>query len=372
MSLALRLPALRLPKLPTAKVSGLWQKHHWALVALWLAFMAGLMGADLWFTHRMHQPLPEAALEVGPIPLPLVAGVDPVDQPLDPAPAAGLEVDTPEGKLPIAVGNRAPLTVYAYPFDRTEARPRISIVLVDAGPQVSLTAQALRKLPGSVAMAFNPYTPGLGTAMASARQAGHETLLMIPADNTSRGYDPGPGALRMSLSTKDNMQRLHILMGKATGYVGLMINPETALLNASGLPRALLDEAKLRGLALLSGNQDFTDMGLNDGSPTAQITLALDSTLSPADLETRLAELEQRARESGHVVATSALYPFVINKLAEWLPTLSAKGISIAPVSAAANPIKPAEAAAAPDAAHDAAAPSDHSSTTNTPPAARH
>lgn len=369
MNIAQRLPALHLPQLPTAKVAGLWQKHHWAVVALWLAFMAGLMGADMWFTKRIEHPLPEAALEVGPMPLPLVAGVDPVDQPLVPAPAPGLEVVTPEGKLPIAAGTRTPLEVYAYPFDRSEARPRISIVLTDAGPQANLTGQAIRKLPGSVALAFNPYTPGIGTAMASARQSGHETLLMIPADNTSPGYDPGPGALRLSLSERDNLQRLHILMGKASGYVGLMVNPETALLHISGMPRALLGEARVRGLALLSDNQDLTDIGLNDGSPTAQITMALDGTLTPEAFEDRLAELEQRARETGHVVATTAIYPFVITELAKWLPTLANKGIAIAPVSAAANPVRPDEAAPATPQQHSS--PANHSSA-HTPPAASH
>lgn len=357
MNLALRLPALKLPQiasklalpklrvpaLPVAAIikssRGFWLKHHWALVALWLAFMAGLVGADFWFTSKLGKPQPEAALEVAPVPLPLVAGVDPVDAPLDPAPAAGLEEVTAEGKLPvIGKDGRTPLAAYAYPFDRNEARPRISIVLTDVGPQAGLLRDAITRLPGSVALAFSAHTPSLGTAMAAARQAGHETLLLIPADSSSPlAYDPGPGALRLGLPVLDNLQRLRLLMGKATGYVGLMVNPETALLNINNLPGALLTEARQRGLLLLSNNQTLTDRGISEGSSTAQITLALDASLDPADLDARLAELEQRAREGGHVVATSALYPFVIRRLAEWLPSLSEKGIAIAPVSAAAS-----------------------------------
>lgn len=355
MSLAMRLPALppvarELSRALSGALAGLrslWQKHHWPLVAFWLAFVAGLIGADLWFSYRHVTPMPEAELAIGPIPPPLVAGVNPVDQPLDPAPAPGLEEITQEGKLPvIAKDGRTPLAVYAYPFDHTEARPRISIVLTDVGPQTNLLNDAMAKLPGSVALAFNAYTPALGTAMAAARQAGHETLLLIPADGPSPlTYDPGPGALRLELSAPENMQRLHIIMGKATGYVGLMVNPETALLQIPNLAGALLTESQQRGLELLSNNQDMTDLGASSGSPTAQITLALDSSLDPDALDERLAELEQRAREGGQVVATSALYPFVINKLAQWLPTLESKGIAIAPVSAAANPIKSAVAA---------------------------
>lgn len=358
MSLAQRLPAFRLPALPRPALGKVWEKHHWAVVALWLAFMAGLMGADLYFSVRHAVPQPETAVVVAPTPLPLVDGIDPTDLPLDPAPAPGLEEVRAEGKLPVmAPDGRSPLGVYAYPFDRTEARPRISIVLVDAGPQVTLTGEALRRLPGSVALAYNAYTPSLGTAMAAAREAGHETLLIIPADAAGTlGYDPGPGAVRLGLSASDNMQRIRLLMGKATGYVGLLVNPDTALFNVGGLPAALLDEARARGFALVSANQEFTDLGLEQKAPVAPIALRLDSTLSPAGLDERLAELEQRARESGHVVAISALYPFVITKLAAWLPTLAHKGIAIAPVSAAA----PLPAAAAAPAAEAASAP--HSS----------
>lgn len=348
MSLALRLPAL--PRLPTQRLVALWKKHHWAVVALWLAFVAGLLGADLYFAHRQSAPLPEARLDVGPIPLPLVAGVDPVDQPLPPAPAPGLEENVAEGKLPvIAPDGRTPLDVYAYPFDHSEARPRISIILTDVGPQPSLLNDAIKRLPGSIALAFSPYTPAVGEQMANARKAGHETLLMVPADSLNPlAYDPGPGALRNSLSVGENMQRLRLLMGKTTGFAGLVLNPDTAVLNTATLAGALLTEGQQRGLALFSVSPDFTDMGVAQGSPTALVSTALDASLNPADLDGVLANLEQRARESGQVVATSALYPFVINKLAAWLPTLAAKGIAIAPPSAAANPIKTEAAAATP------------------------
>lgn len=353
MNLALRLPAL--PGLPTKRLGAFWDRHRWAVLALWLAFMSGLLGADLWFAHTRAVIQPEAELNVGPTPLPLVAGVDPVDQPLPPAPAAGLEEITTEGKLPVtAPDGRTPLAVYAYPFDKAEARPRISIILTDAGPQRNLLQEALKKLPGSVALAFNAQTPGLGQIMADARQAGHETLLTIAADGSNPlNYDPGPGALRSTLSVNENMQRLHILMGKATGYVGLFINPETMVLNNANLAGALLTEGQKRGLEIVSLDQNYTNMGAAQGSPTALASVQLDHSLNPADLDTTLEELERQARMNGSAVATSALYPFVVARLASWLPTLSAKGIAIAPVSAAANPIKSSTVAPAPaDAPH--------------------
>jgi polysaccharide deacetylase 2 family uncharacterized protein YibQ len=312
------------------------RQHSKAAVLIWVAFLLGLLGADLWFTTRQSPVLPIAAVELGPVPLPLVAGQEPRDRALPPAPYPGMVQQTTEGKLPtLAADGTPPYRAYAYPFDRSDARPRITIVVTDVGLQASLLENAVRKLPGSVALAFNAYAPNLDQQLANARQAGHETMLVVPADGLDpASYDPGPGAMRNALTADENMQRLRLIMGRGFGYIGLLLDPRTAVLATPNLAGALLTEGQARGLALLSGNPEFTKMGLAQGSPAVDITLSLDRSLDPAAVDAALAELEQRARESGHVVAITALYPFMTDKLANWLPTLSQKGLALAPLSA--------------------------------------
>ena len=325
------------------KAKHFWQRYHWPMVAVCLAFMGGVVGADMWSNQRsLSSSSPQAEVMVRPMALPLVAGVNPLDRPLPSAPLPGLESNEAEGKLPvISAQGVAPFQAYAYPFDTQDARPRISVILTGVGQQANLLSTAINKLPGSVALAYNPTLPGLGQMIAAARQQGHETLLTIPADAAdTASFDPGPGALRGSLSVNDNIQRLRLLMGKASGYVGLIIDPQTSLLSSPLMARALISESQQRGLELLSDNEDFSALALEAGAPAATITLSLDKTLDPADLDTVLAEAEQRARESGQVILTSAPYPFIIDRLASWLPTLSGKGLAIAPPSALASPLK--------------------------------
>lgn len=348
------------------KAKHIWQRYHWPMVAVCLAFMGGVVGADMWSNQRsLSSSSPQAEVMVRPMALPLVMGVNPIDRPLPSAPLPGLESNEAEGKLPvISAQGVAPFQAYAYPFDTQDARPRISVILTGVGQQANLLSSAINKLPGSVALAYNPTLPGLGQMIAAARQQGHETLLSIPADaKDTTSFDPGPGALRGSLSVNDNIQRLRLLMGKASGYVGLIIDPQTSLLTSPLMARALISESHQRGLQLLSDNEDFSAMALEAGAPAATLTMALDKTLDPADLDTVLAEAEQRARESGQVILTSAPYPFIIDRLASWLPTLSGKGLAIAPPSALASPLKHEAPAAEAHLPESAAKPETHPTT---------
>lgn len=358
MSLAMRLPKLSLSGLPLPRVAvgQLWRKHHWPVTGLAALLCAGAAGFVVWQQMHATPASPEAVLAVGPMPAPLVPGMNPKDMPLPAAPLAGLEAMETDGKLPrLGPGGLAPYKAYGYPFDSSDARPRITIILTGAGPQPALLESAIKRLPGSVTLSFSTATPDLGLIMARTRQAGHEMMLQVPADGLDpSSYDPGPGALRNNLSINDNIQRLRLLMARTTGYVGLLLDPQTAILARHDLGAALLQEGRSRGLALVSGSQEFGSLGENDGAPVGTITTALDATLDPATLDATLAELEQRARESGHVIATSALYPYIIDRLADWLPTLSAKGLAIAPVSAVVSPLVAPEQASTPrDAAPD-------------------
>ena len=62
--------------------------------------------------------------------------------------------------------------------------------------------------------------------------------------------------------------------------------------------------------------------------------LHLDDEASGPAIAARLAELEDMARTHGSAIAIGSPYPVTVKALAEWLPTLAAKGIAIAPVTA--------------------------------------
>lgn len=325
--------ALRSP----AELQRTLMQKRWPLTMLWVAFLGGVTTTQIWLSHRAEVQPPQAVLAVDPTPLPLVAGEDPLDRPLVAAPLDGLEETTAEGRLPIiAPDGMMPLRAYAAPFNRHDPRPRVAIVLTDVGPQAAPLNEAIRRLPGAVDLAFSAHTPDLGKALAAAREAGHETMLAAPADrlDAALGDDPGPGALRRALSAGENMQRLRLMMGKGSGYIGLVLTPGTWPAEDSNFGGALLSEVQKRGLAVLSTSEALSQRGQVQGKLALTTTLALDRDLTPEGVSAALAELEQRSREMGQVIAISPAYPLVLEKLAEWLPTLSHRGIAVAPLSA--------------------------------------
>lgn len=370
MTLAARLPKAftTLPDLAALR-QGV-QKRRWPLALLWVAFLGGVTSAEIWLSHGAPPEPQQAIMALDPTPLPLVAGEDPLDHALVAAPLPGLEETTAEGKLPIiSPQGLSPLRAYAAPFNRNDPRPRLAVVLTGVGLQSAPLNEAIRRLPGAVALAFSAHTPGLGKALSEARAAGHETMVAVPSDRLDAdiGSDPGPGALRRALSVNENLQRLRLMFGRGSGYVGFVISPESWINSDPAVAGALASETMYRGLVMLAANDDLAYSAQAQGSPVLSTTVRLDRDLTPAGVEAALAELEQRTREMGQAVAVTGPYPLVLEMLNNWLPELTHRGLALAPVSAlvadpAPSAAAPARAAGEVSGEHSESAPPENTS----------
>ncbi len=307
-------------------------------VALWIAFLGGLVGADIWYEAHDNAATelhPLATFSIGPTPLPWVEGVNPADQPLVTAPIVDLEEQTEDGKLPrIGVNGQMPLTAYAYPFDKSDNRPKIGVVLLSVGLESQELSQALLTLPGSVAFGFSLFTPSLAQTLAKARSEGHEAWLTLPAERVdSAVWDAGPGALRKDLSLEENLHRLKVMMGKASGYVGFVIDPNTTVFNNPQLAEGFIDETRHRGLGVLTMDSGLIEHGNSIGGLTAQAVRTLDPFKSSEGMLENLQEVELQAKNLGSALIFVPVYPTTLRRLQEWLPQLAAKGLALAPPS---------------------------------------
>ena len=57
----------------------------------------------------------------------------------------------------IGADGRKPMDVYARPFDRTDPRPKIAIIVGGLGLGEAVTQAAVDRLPEGVTLAFTPY-----------------------------------------------------------------------------------------------------------------------------------------------------------------------------------------------------------------------
>lgn len=243
-----------------------------------------------------------------------------------------------QGVLPrISDSGLLPRQVYARPFVAS-GKPMIGVVLTGVGIGARGTSDAITKLPGEVTLAFAPYGRDLENQVSRARRDGHEVMLQVPMEPQDYpDSDPGPHTLKAGANPRENLERLHWLMSRFTGYVGLTNFMGSKLMAETGPYGSLLEEINRRGLL-------FLDDGTSTKSRTQEIGRKLGLPVAVADrihdpsgtksLEMLLQDAEGLARKNGSTIISIPALPANIDRIAAWERDLAARGLVLAPVSA--------------------------------------
>ena len=270
--------------------------------------------------------------------------------PADSAPREQKLVEmTTHGPIPkVADDGTRPADAFARPVKALPGKPdapRIALVIGGLGISANVTADAIAKLPGAVTLALMPYGANIERLAAQARDAGHEILLQVPMEPF--GYpdnDPGPQTLLTSLTAEQNLERLHWLMSRFQGYVGLA-DAMGARFTASEQSFApVLRETAKRGLI-------YVDDGANPRSvasriagannmPFAKADLVLDTVPTPSEIDHALGRLEMAARERGLAVGMASALPVSIEHIGKWAKAAESRGLLLIPISAVASRAK--------------------------------
>jgi polysaccharide deacetylase 2 family uncharacterized protein YibQ len=255
------------------------------------------------------------------------------------APEPRLTERIPLGLLPkVGEDGTLPRQFYARPFAGT-AKPRIAVVLTGVGVSARSTADAVTRLPGGFTLAFAPYGRDLESQVFRARRDGHEILLQIPMEPFDfPDSDPGPHTLRAGGSSRENLERLHWLMTRFPGYVGLMNYMGGKLLSTPSALQPVLDEIGRRGLLFLDDGTTprsmAPDLGRRLNLPVLQADRTMDATGSTRPLAAMLEEAEGLAQRQGRAVITVPALSANIETLISWEADLARRNIVIAPLSA--------------------------------------
>ncbi|MFD0389268.1 divergent polysaccharide deacetylase family protein [Tistrella bauzanensis] len=202
--------------------------------------------------------------------------------------------------------------------------------------------QAAIDLPGAVTLAFSPYAPELRRWIERARMAGHEVMLELPMEPD--GYprnDAGPAALLTTLEPDRNRERLHWTLSRATGYVGVKPLMGERFLRSPQHLRPVLDEMQERGIMIVAQENEATDIGValarEIGVPRALARFTVDAVATPQAIDQRLNALEALARRDGKALAVAEAWPVTLERIANWIATVEARGFAFAPATALAD-----------------------------------
>ena len=141
------------------------------------------------------------------------------------------------------------------------------------------------------------------------------------------------------------LRRLRWDLTRFSGYVGVYDHMDLTFADSGGASETLLDELKAQGLLLLesriAARSAVAQIAQRLGVPHAARDLFLDDKLDAAAIAANLRALEELARRRGVAIAIGHPQDATLAALAQWLPTLPAKGIALAPISAVIEAAKP-------------------------------
>jgi polysaccharide deacetylase 2 family uncharacterized protein YibQ len=253
---------------------------------------------------------------------------------------------TRDGPIPrIGANGIRPAQAFAQPAG-AKPGPQIAIVITGLGVSNATAAEALNKLPSAVTFALAPGGSDLERLAGKARSLGHELLLQVPMDPPeSPDKEAAPQALLTSLSPEQNLERLHWLMSRFQGYVGVANQTGDRLTASEAAFAPILREIGNRGLIYVDDGTSPRSLAGRiagaGGSGFARANLVLDAVPSAVEVDRALAKLEGLARQNGMAVGFATAWPVVIERIVRWSKTAEGRGFSLVPITAAAARGKP-------------------------------
>jgi len=276
-------------------------------------------------------------------------GGDGASPPKSPAVDQAFVEMTPRGPIPkIAADGTRPAEAFARPVKPLAGRPdapRVALIIGGLGISASGTAEAIAKMPGAVTLAFMPYGSDVEGSVACARGAGHEILLQVPLEPFSYPEnDSGPQTLLTSLTPEQNLERLHWLMSRFQGYVGI-VGAMGARLTASEESFApILRETAKRGLIFVDDGGNARSVASRIASanslPFAKADVVIDAVPTPGEIDHALGRLEMAARERTFAVGMSSALPVSIEHISKWAKAAESRGLLLVPITAVASKAK--------------------------------
>ncbi|MFN3827549.1 MAG: divergent polysaccharide deacetylase family protein [Micavibrio sp.] len=215
-------------------------------------------------------------------------------------------------------------------------RPKIVIIIDDMGMDKRHTREALT-LPAPVTFAWLPYAQNIQELVNQAKQSGHENIVHMPMEPESRSIDAGPTVLKADMSEDALRAMLAQNFESFEGYTGFNNHMGSLLTQNPASMQIVMTEAKARGLMFIdsrtSPDSVAADVAAAFGVPYAVRDVFLDHYEDMASVLAALQRTEDVARRQGVAVAIGHPKENTLAALAQWIPELERKGMTLVPVS---------------------------------------
>ena len=217
-----------------------------------------------------------------------------------------------------------------------QSAPRIAIIIDDLGYQLAAGHRAVA-LPGPVACAILPGTPGAGQLARAAWERGKEVLLHLPLQSVGHDGAAEPGSITLDMTREAFADTFASAMATVPFAVGVNSHRGSLVTRHPGHMNWLMEEIlRAGGLYFVDSYTTHHSVALQvaseQGVPAIKRDVFLDSDPAPEMVQKEFERLKALARERGLAVAIGHPYPGTLTFLERAIPGLVEEGIELVPL----------------------------------------
>ena len=194
----------------------------------------------------------------------------------------------------------SPAAIYKYP-----SLPKVAIIIDDMGYKNQIGNQLI-ELALALSFAFLPFGPFTQDQVQMAAKKGRDILLHLPMEPDDKDWNPGPGALMLTMSDSELAQTFRddlATVPLATGvnnHMGSAFSEDKK--GMSLLVRLLHEQGLFFVDSLTSPDSLGYDTARNAGVPVARRDIFLDNEQDPVKITSQIRKLLSLAERRGSAV----------------------------------------------------------------------
>ncbi len=226
---------------------------------------------------------------------------------------------------------------HAIAFDLDQENALLAIVIDDMG-MVQAAEARLGKLPKPLTLAYLPYAPGVDQLAKRAHKLGHELMVHMPMEPKNKAADPGPEALLEDIDQQEFDRRLAHNLTRFDHFVGINNHMGSLLTEDPSRMVRVMASLKRGGFLFLDSYTSPNTVGPSaaraGGVPWLRRNVFIDNDRDPDLIRVQLEKAVRAALRNGRAIAIGHPYPETLDVLVDWAPSLKARGVRLAPISA--------------------------------------
>ncbi len=255
---------------------------------------------------------------------------------LIPARADGSNGELPSlmepARVETALEFQPPQAVPAAPVAATPPQtPAIAIIIDDIGLDLA-AAERTAALPGSLTLAILPYARNAQETALMAQSAGHDVIVHMPMEPLGLA-DPGPNALRLSLSDADIQARIRWALARVPGATGINNHMGSRFTQDPGAMRVALeaasDQVPIFLDSMTTGESRGAAVARGLGLTALERDIFLDHVIDAATIAARLEDAERLADLRGWAIVIGHPHEQTLNALEAWMPAVQSRGVRL-------------------------------------------